>query len=290
MLRLAGVSGIGLAAGCSGSADSDADPDPPSTATEIGTGTGTAPAATGTPATTDSETATAEPTTFARPDGAVADAPLPSDPGSYRYATMGADDAPVTATLYGAWLCRHTARVVSNVLGPLVEEYVAPGSVRLRFRAVPYEGGDGFHGPVEPKMARAALAVWNEAPERYWTFFRYLFANARAADAWPADELARLARAAGVEAAGPIRAAYAGRGGYRDDVGATMERVAAIPVPDVPRVVVGDAASKPSVSARETRRQLDEAISGATGRTPGANETETETGTTGTGETGTPPG
>ena len=217
-------------------------------------------------------TTTAKALQFKAPNGIVPGASLPSNPGSYRYATMGSGDTPVTATLYGAWFCPYTHEVVMNFLDSLVEQYIEPGKLTLTFRAIPYDDGKGFHGFDEPKVARAALAVWNKAPQNYWSFFKYMYKNVDATATWSADEVVKLAKAAGVEATAPIRSAYNGNASYESAIVATMKQKKEIPIPAVPRIVVSETISKPSVSRQETINQIEAALQGSTGTKTGGNE------------------
>ena len=198
------------------------------------------------------------------PNGVIAEAPAPSESESIMYATMGTGETPVTATLYGAWFCPHTNNFVTDFMDEIIRQYVKPGKVTLRFRAVAYENGEGFHGSNEPKVARAALAVWNEAPEKYWSFFHYLFKNISATETWSVNNVVKLAKAAGVEVTEPVRKAYNGNSTYQDEIAATMDQVQKVPISAVPRIVVGETVSKPSVSHQETIDQLEKALPGST--------------------------
>ncbi len=95
----------------------------------------------------------------------------PSKPGEHKYATMGSEDAKVTARFYGAWKCPYTRHFVLEFLPTLIEEYVEPGDVAIEFRAVAYEDGEGFHGPDSPRAARAGLVIWNQQPDHFWKYF-----------------------------------------------------------------------------------------------------------------------
>jgi protein-disulfide isomerase len=261
VLQLLGTGGLAGTAGCSGFVGLGSDG---TDGGEQATTAGTTVEATTPGETTDrGGSGDEEGFALAEPSGDLAGVPLPSDLGAFGYATMGTDGAPVTATMYGAWFCPYTDRVAENFLGTLVAEYVRPGKVALRFRAVPYRDGEGFHGPDEPKVARVALAVWNHAPRAYWPFFGYLFANVPAVGTWSVDDVLRVAEAAGVEATDPIRRAYEGTAGYREAIAATMERVRELPIRAVPRIVVGGTVSRPSVAPQETIDQLEAALEGS---------------------------
>ncbi|WP_227380808.1 DsbA family protein [Haladaptatus halobius] len=113
---------------------------------------------------------------------------------------MGAATAPVTATIYGSWKCTYTQDFVQTLLQTIIQELVQSGQVSLVFREVAYRDGKPFHGPDELTAGHAGLAVWNHAPESYWSYFATVFANQQAgSESWAtADQLLALAKAAGI--------------------------------------------------------------------------------------------
>ncbi|WP_231183853.1 thioredoxin domain-containing protein [Haladaptatus sp. DYF46] len=186
--------------------------------------------------------------------------PLPSEPSEHAYATMGADDASVTAEFYGAWKCPYTHDFVMNFLPTIIEEYVEPGDVAIEFHAVAYEDGEGFHGPDEPRAARTGLAIWNEDPKAYWTFFGTMFKNQDSSSGWASMEtLARIAKKAEVSNLSEI-ASQIEAGDYQSQIEKTMDQVNKLGISNVPRIVVGDTVTAPTVKPKKTRAQLDDAL------------------------------
>ena len=105
------------------------------------------------------------------PSTAVTNAPIPESPGDYDYATTGSGESP-TITYYGNWKCPYCARFSTNALNTIVSDYVEPGDLSLRFRA-----WTGFLGSDDVRAGKAGLAVWNVAPDTYWTFHEYVMAH-----------------------------------------------------------------------------------------------------------------
>ncbi len=186
--------------------------------------------------------------------------PLPSKPGKHKYATMGSEDASVTARFYGAWKCPYTRHFVLEFLPTLIEEYVNPGDVAIEFRAVAYEGGEGFHGPDSPRAARAGLVIWNQQPEHFWTYFGTIFKNQNSAPGWATTKtLLSMAEKSDVSDLSTI-ASLIQSGKYQSQVEGTMDQVHKIPISRVPRIVVGDSVTAPTVNPKKTKAQLDAAL------------------------------
>ncbi len=283
MLALVG-SGLSVgAAGCSAFSDSSSNPkrdtrtsgDRDGRETETTTGDDE-----------DETTETDAPEEIESPPGTYESVPISSGPSESTYAMMGSEDAPVKATVYGAWKCPHTEEFVFGFMGDIVEKYVVPGDVALEFRAVAYEDGEGFHGPDEPRAARAGLAVWNNDPKSYWNFFEYMFQNRSGIDGWATTEtLIRIAEKAGVENLDAIRSEIES-GTYQKQIEKTMERVRKVPISAVPRVVVDGEATAPTTRPKRTIAQLDAAL-GRGSETPDETTTTTSDGTTSTTSDGT---
>jgi protein-disulfide isomerase len=233
----------------------------------------------------DSEPETSSPEEIEPSPAAYQSVPLPSKPSGHEYATMGDDDASVTAKFYGAWKCPYTHDFVLNILPTLIEEYVKPGDVAIEFRAVAYEDGEGFHGPDEPRAARAGLAVWNEDPKHYWTYFGTMFQNQNRTPGWATMEtLARIAKESDVSNLSEITSQIEA-GNYQSQIEKTMDQVHEIPISRVPRIVVGDTVTAPTVKPKKTKAQLDAAL-GKGSDSDSETTTTTETDTT-EGESGT---
>ncbi|WP_254823071.1 DsbA family protein [Haloglomus halophilum] len=185
------------------------------------------------------------------PNGPVATAPVPDDPGATTYARMDAG-ASTTITYLGNWKCPFCAefstgsdRVLS--LGTIVSDYVAPGDLALEYRALSYTGdGEPFLGPDAPRAARAGLAVWNVDPDNYWRYHEHVMANQPAeSKRWATkSKLVEFAREAGVSDPEAVGTAIGG-GEYESEVRANTEFAANSGVEGTPAVVVGDASYSP---------------------------------------------
>jgi len=197
-----------------------------------------------------------EPLAVTAPDVSFADAPLPDDPGAHPYARMGTG-ADVTATAFGNWKCPYTRAFVRTQLPALVDDFVRPGDVSVRFRAVAYRGGDPFLGADAPRSTRAGLAVWETDPESFWTYFMYVFANQpQERYEWGTPALlTRFAGAAGVDEPGAVRQAVVGDA-YEDRIRRTVEQATAHDIWTVPRVVSDGRVTAPTLDAASTREQL----------------------------------
>ncbi|WP_227354948.1 DsbA family protein [Haladaptatus salinisoli] len=290
--KMLGLIGTGLSVGAPGcaafSSRSTHEGTPASSGTSNGVETSTAVGSTGerNDSATESEVAEIE-----SPPGVYRSATVPGRPSKFTYATMGTDDAPVTATVYGAWKCPHTADFVFGLMRDIVERYVESGDVALEFRAVAYRNGEGFHGSDEPRAARAGLSVWNNDPASYWNYFEYMFQNRSGVDGWATTEtLLRIAKKAGVTNLGTIESEIE-NGTHQKRIERTMERVREIPIGAVPRVVVGGTVTAPTVNPNRTVAQLDAALGKGSGTsTPHGTTTPTSDGNTTTDGTATTSG
>jgi protein-disulfide isomerase len=140
------------------------------------------------------------------PDDPVASAAIPDAPDEYQYATMGASDAPLTVDYYGNWKCPYCGQFSKNGLGRIVTEYVQPGDVKLRFRALTYlQNDDGewqvWLGEDAARASEVGLAVWNAQPEAYWPFHETVMGSqGNERTEWATfDALEAMATSAGVE-------------------------------------------------------------------------------------------
>lgn len=103
------------------------------------------------------------------------------------YPTMGTDAENPTATVYGNFKCPFTQDFVNNVLPELVDKYVKPGKLNIRFRTISYEPYDrgkthstqsnAFISDSDPKISATHLGIWEEDPEAYWQYFESMFAD-----------------------------------------------------------------------------------------------------------------
>lgn len=164
------VGGIAIA-GCLGDGSSEDSPDSPETETTMETATET-----------EMETSSPE--------------------SEYSYATKGNGDESVV-TYIGNWKCPVCKRFSTGPMQKIFTDYVEPGKLSLRFRALAYKLGTEtpWLGPDAPRAARAGLVVWNIEPESYWPYHEHVFENQPPeSDTWATtDRLVEFASAAGVE-------------------------------------------------------------------------------------------
>ncbi|UPV76862.1 thioredoxin domain-containing protein (plasmid) [Halorussus limi] len=191
----------------------------------------------------------------------VSESLVPATPGRYDYARLGRESADATATLFGNWKCPYTGEFVRQMLGDVIEEFVAPGDVALEFRALSYLGGEPFLGPDAPRAARAGLEVWRTAPERYWRYFASVFENQPPERyEWAtADRLVRFAETANVRDTDAVAEALL-TGAHREKVKATTGEARRRGVATVPRVATAEKVTAPTVDFAATKRQLRRAV------------------------------
>ncbi|WP_225336120.1 DsbA family protein [Halomicrobium urmianum] len=183
--------------------------------------------------------------------------PLPDD--GTAYATMGTDDELLT--IYGNWKCPYTREFVVQYLPSLVDEFVRPDDVSVRFRSVAYRGGEPFLGPDAPRATRAGLAVWETDPESFWRYFTYVFANQpQERYRWGQPNLlTRFAAAADVDEPSAVREAAADQSAYGERIDRTVASAKENDVWSVPRVVYDGEVTAPTRDVSRTRQQFREA-------------------------------
>ncbi|WP_135662397.1 DsbA family protein [Halorhabdus rudnickae] len=202
-----------------------------------------------------------ESTTVKLPDGAVANAPIPGDPATYEYETMGSGDAPLTATYVANWKCPHCADFSSGFLGTLVEEYVQPGDLAIQLRALAYTNNGPWMGEDAPRAAEAGLAVWHTDPEAYWAYHEHVMENqGDPGETWATtDRLVGFAEDVGVSDVDAVRTAIED-GTYNDAVRETATAVSQMGVTSTPTLVIdGQVVSALDESA--VRSTLDDTLS-----------------------------
>jgi len=218
-----------------------------------------------------------------RPTNAVASASIPARPGTHAYATMGSNDAPVTATLYGNWKCPYTRDFVTGQLDDFVTAYVEPGALAIEFRAVAYHPTTGkpYLGPDAPRATEAGLAVWNAAPGSFWSYFAAVFANQPSEhDQWATtDRLVAFMRAADVAHRRQIRRRLQ-TDAYAAAVAATTTRAKRLGVTTVPRLVVDGEHLAPTVDPAYAARRLERIVDAATTNGSPSNRTVSNGSTT----------
>lgn len=113
---------------------------------------------------------------------------IPSNPGNYRFETMGAGGDTPRAYLFGNFKCPWTREFARGNLHDVIREFVNPGDLQLQYLNVAYEPdhhmgrpspthGDGtyFISNSDPRIARVALGAWEVDPDGYWGFFQDMF-------------------------------------------------------------------------------------------------------------------
>ena len=196
-------------------------------------------------------------------DAGVAEAPIPNDPSSATYATAGSADRP-TVTYYGNWKCPYCAEFSGGFLGDIVTDYVKPGDISLRFRALAYIDGKPFLGPDAPRAAQAGLAVWNVDPATYWRYHENVFANQPPErETWATtDKLVSFAEQAGVAETEQLRTALESQK-YEMPVRETTQAAADVGVSGTPALVIDDETVNPLSDEQRTRTLIEQFVDGS---------------------------
>lgn len=191
-------------------------------------------------------------------DGAVANAPIPSDPTSFTYATMGSANQP-TVTYYGNWKCPYCAQFSTGFLADIVSDYVEPDDINLRFRGLAYIDGEPFLGADAPRAAQAGLAVWNVDPDTYWRYHEYVFANQPPeGKSWATtDKLVLFAEQAGVTETEQIRTKLQNQA-YESPVRKTSKAAADAGVSGTPALVIDGETVNPLSDEQRTRTLIEQ--------------------------------
>ncbi|MFW5933254.1 MAG: DsbA family protein [Actinomycetota bacterium] len=84
-------------------------------------------------------------------------------------STLGADDAPVTLTVYSDFLCPYCEQHDRQIEPELVERYVESGEVRLVWHDLPLQGPDAVELAVAGRAA--------EQQDAFWEFKQEVFAG-----------------------------------------------------------------------------------------------------------------
>ncbi|XVH32152.1 DsbA family protein [Haloferacaceae archaeon DSL9] len=133
--------------------------------------------------------------------------PLPN-PDDQTYPTVGTDEDNPTVTLVGNFNCPYTRQVItqSDLFDELYRNFIQEGRVNLEFRSLaynPYNQRSNRITSNDETVSQAALAVWDEDPERYWSFFYQLASDIpRNADL---DDLESIMESTGVQNTDAIR-------------------------------------------------------------------------------------
>lgn len=192
--------------------------------------------------------------------GPVATVSVPPSPGGHRYAVAGTTDADVTVTYFGSWKCPHCARFSTSFLPTLVNDYVEPGKITLKYRNLSYLNGEPFLGSDAPAAGRAGLAVWSNDPASYWAYHEYVMANQPSESGqWATtDRLVSFAQKAGVTDPSVVRTAIQGIK-YEDALRATSNVAAKVGVQGTPILLV-DGTTVSAFEKDRTRRLIEAAI------------------------------
>lgn len=188
----------------------------------------------------------------ARSDAEVV-AAAPTDAVDDRtYPSAGTDgDGPVM-TVYGNPKCPYTQDFVLNNLPVVVDEYVEPGDLTVRFRMLVYEPDptDPSHGSSyyyvsdsDPDIARATYGIWNWEDEHYWGFLYALYGDLPSGTVTGLD-MADRTEAAGIRNWGKIRnEVYDER--YQRQLDRTAEAAYDLGVPYTPTAEMGGDLTNP---------------------------------------------
>jgi protein-disulfide isomerase len=192
--------------------------------------------------------------------GIVENAQVPADATQHSYAIMGSSNSDAIIDYIGSWKCPVCARFSQGFLRTLVDDYVQPGDVQIRFRNLAYINGDYFLGRDAPAAGHAGLAVWNTAPDAYWQFHEYVFRNQPPErEQWAtADRLAEFAKAAGVSATDEIKTAVE-TNQYEAELQETAKLASRVQASGTPTLVVDGKAISPGQRKR-TRSAIEAAI------------------------------
>ena len=196
-------------------------------------------------------------------DGPVATAPLPDDPSSQAYATMGPADAP-NVVYFGNWKCPFCAQFSTGFLSDIVSEYVEPGTVSLTFRGLAYAGGGPWPGPDAPRATRAGLSVWNLDPDSYWAFHEYVMANQppESREWATTKKLVSFAKGAGVGPIDDLRKSIKA-GEHETAVRQTSIDAGNAGVNSTPTLVIGGEAVNPMRDEDATRSKIEQFADGS---------------------------
>ncbi|AKG34971.1 DsbA family protein [Paenibacillus durus] len=114
-------------------------------------------------------------------------------PASFNYdelPRLGKADAPIKLVEFGDFKCPACARFSVGIKPLLVQEYIETGKVALYFVNM------SFIGPDSETASLAALSVYHQNSEAFWTYYDALYANQGDENAeWATEDfLVRLAQ------------------------------------------------------------------------------------------------
>lgn len=246
-LQATGIGIVVSSAGCSAVIDSDTTDETRSNVTSSNQ-----------TETTSSSSESKEVINIDQPTGNIHKVPIPENINEYDYPIMGYSNASVRATLYGGWQCPYTQTVVLNLLNEIIKEFILTGDAAIEYRGIVYRDGKPFPGPEGPRTERTSLAIWHHDAESYWSFFEYMFQNQQRVADGSVEELIEVANAAGVSKQIQIKNAIDSNA-YQSQLVRTMERARRISITQIPRIVIKDEVTVPSVNPDATKNQLERA-------------------------------
>ncbi|AIQ52995.1 DsbA family protein [Paenibacillus sp. FSL R7-0331] len=98
----------------------------------------------------------------------------PAAPVEFNYSEMsrlGSEDAPVKIVEFGDYKCPACAQFAGVIKPQIVQEYVNQDKAALYFVNL------AFLGPDSTTAALAALSVYNQNSDAFWTYYDALYAN-----------------------------------------------------------------------------------------------------------------
>lgn len=84
---------------------------------------------------------------------------------------LGSPEAPVAVVEFGDYKCPYCKAFHESVVPQLLSEYIETGKVKFSYFHFP------FIGPDSTTAAIAAMAVYKQDPEAFWTFHDAIFAR-----------------------------------------------------------------------------------------------------------------
>lgn len=214
---------------------------------------------------------------------APSEIPVP-DNTQMMYPTMGTSADNPTATIYGNFKCPFTQEFVNGNLHAIIEEYVLPGKLNIRFRQLAYEPNEGvqthsqpgtFISPDDPFIGEGSLAVWDVSPENYWSYFFTMFSSLVSGSV-TSDDLAERMEAAGVSNIDKITARLES-GRYSDLVEKSTDTSRDLDVNNTPRFEVGGVIENPRHEVENILDFVESNISEAVSHLPAEDTEETQT-------------
>lgn len=82
---------------------------------------------------------------------------------------IGQADAPLTIAYWYDYQCPFCHQNEETVMGPLIQDYVNTGKVRIIFK------DNAFLGPDSIKLALLSRAVWEIAPDKFYAWHKAIF-------------------------------------------------------------------------------------------------------------------